>query len=272
MKLDVAQSLRDKMPRYWRYIPKVVVRWLANTIHQDELNDLLSRHCEKQGVEFSKAVLDDLEISLKVEGEENIPTGTHDLIFASNHPLGGLDGMALIYEIGKRYPGKFKFLVNDILMAIPTFGDVFLPVNKHGKQKRNYVKLIDEAYSSDDVLGTFPAGLCSRKIHGKVRDLRWQKGFITKSIEYHRDVIPVYVGGRNSNFFYRLAKIRKFIGIKFNVEMIYLPSEVFKYRGKEIIIKFGEPISWRHFDDRHTPRQWASRVKKIVYQLGKCKY
>lgn len=268
MQLNVAKVLSDKMPRYSRYIPKIMVSWLAKTICQDDLNRLLLLYGDKTGADFSEAVLNDLNIKVTVKGLENIPKDTHKLMFASNHPLGGLDGIALIAILGKMYPHEFKFLVNDILMAIPPYNDIFLPINKHGHQKRKYAKLINEAYASNDVLGSFPAGLCSRNIHGKrIEDLRWQKGFIAKSIEYQRDVIPVHVEGKNSDFFYRLAKIRRCIGLKFNLEMIYLPSEIFKYRGKEIVIHFGTPISWTEFDNSHTQRQWAAHVRSLVYDL-----
>ncbi|MDD2961842.1 MAG: 1-acyl-sn-glycerol-3-phosphate acyltransferase [Muribaculaceae bacterium] len=267
LQLDVNEVLRSKMPRYYRYIPKFLISKLRKIICQDGLNDLLSRFGNLKGADFSDALINDLDIKLNIEGIENIPQG-NKLIFVSNHPLGALDGIALISFLGKRYPDKFKFLVNDILLAIPTYADIFLPINKHGKQSREAALEIESAFSGDFAIATFPAGLCSRDIgKGEIKDLKWNKNFIAKSKEFQRDVVPIYFKGQNSSFFYRLAKIRKQIGLKINIEMIYLPSEIFKGREKEYTIRIGNPISWKNFDNSHTLDKWASIVKDSVYRL-----
>ncbi len=267
LKLDIAQVLHEKMHGYARYIPPFVVNWLSRTICQDQLNELLIKYRHLTGVDFATAVINDLNVKIEVSGIENIPANGK-FIFASNHPLGGLDGMALISFLGNKYNGNLKFIVNDILMAIKPLSSVFLPINKHGRQSRENSIMLDTSYESDCQIVTFPAGLCSRNIKGDIiEDLKWQKGFITKSQKYHRDIIPVYFNGYNSKFFYRLGKIRRQLGIKINIEMIYLPSEVFKSRDKTYTIHFGKPIPWTTFDKSKTPEQWALEVKNIVYKL-----
>lgn len=267
MKLDVEEVLKVKAPKYYRFIPGFIINWLKRTICQNKLNSLLENNKDKTGVDFASGILDDLNIRINIIGEKNIPEEGR-FIFASNHPLGALDGLALISVIGKKYNGNIKFLVNDILMAIKPLSNVFLPINKHGGQAKRATQIINETYAGNDQIIIFPAGLCSRNLRGKViEDLQWQKGFISKSMEYERYIIPVYFDGYNSRFFYRLGKIRRRLGIKINIEMIYLPSEIFKSINKEYTIWFGPPIKWDNFAGSKDLLDAAGQVKKIVYDL-----
>lgn len=266
-KLSVEAVLKAKAPRLAKFLPQFVIKWFERTICQDELNGILERHSGKRGVEFATAIIKDLNIALDIEGIENIPAQGR-YIFASNHPLGALDGIALISFLGDRFNKRVKFLVNDILMNIEPLRDAFLPINKHGGQGREAVSIINDAFASDNQIVTFPAGLCSRNLHGDViEDLQWQKDFITKSVKYQRDIIPVYFEGYNSRFFYRLGKIRRRLGLKINIEMIYLPSEIFKSRNKRYVIYFGKPIAWQKFDASKSAVDWALNVRETVYSL-----
>ena len=198
--------------------------------------------------------------------EENIPNEGR-FIFASNHPLGGLDGMALISLIGHRYNGDIKFIVNDLLMAVKPFDNVFMPVNKHGRQSRVNAQEIEAQYQSDRQMITFPAGLCSRKLKGGIiGDLDWKKFVVTHAVSSKRDVIPVFFDGTNSKFFYRMARLRERLGIKLNIEMILLPGEMFKSSGSTFNVIFGKPISWQSLDARNA-RQEAARLREMVYDL-----
>ena len=185
----------------------------------------------------------------------------------ANHPLGGFDGMVLIHIIGK-YFKNIKFLVNDILMNIFNIEEFFIPVNTFGSQSVEYVKRIEEEYASDAQILNFPAGLCSRKIKGRILDLEWKKSFINKAIKHKRNIIPLHFGGRNSNFFYNLANFRKFLGIKTNIELFFLPDELYTQKNKTILVKFGNPISYRTFNKSKTHKEWAKWVKDKAYALG----
>ncbi len=187
--------------------------------------------------------------------------------FVSNHPLGGQDGVALGYVLGKHYEGKVKYLVNDLLMNLRGLAPLCIPINKTGKQAKDFPKMVEAGFQSDDQLIMFPAGLCSRRQNGVIRDLEWKKTFVVKSIQAKRDVIPVHFGGRNSDFFYNLANVCKALGIKFNIAMLYLADEMFKNRHKTFTVTFGKPIPWQTFDKSKTPAQWAEYVKDIVYKL-----
>lgn len=265
-RIDIKQILKQKAPSLAGKIPGFFVNYLIKTVHQDELNHILTIYKDKEGVEFMQELIGYFDLTLQLVNEENIPE-TGRMIFASNHPLGGLDGICLSAVIGGKFDGKIKYLVNDLLLYLENLRTIFVPVNKHGSQGKEAARLIEEAYASDNQIVTFPAGLCSRKIKGEIIDLDWKKSFIQKAVEYQRDIVPVRFEGENSSFFYRLANVRKAFGVKMNYEMIYLPDEMFKLKHKTFKIYFGKPIPWQTFDKSKKPVEWAEWVKEIVYKL-----
>lgn len=266
-RVDIDRILRDKSPKYYKRIPTFLINYLKRTVHQDDINGILERNQGLEGVEFMRALIEkEFKLSLQTEGEDHIPD-EGNFIFASNHPLGGLDGICLSAILGEKYKGKIQYLVNDVLYYIDPLKPIFVPINKYGSQAKDSARAINEAYASDNQIITFPAGLCSRKQNGIIRDPEWMKNFIIKAIEYKRDIIPVHFSGRNSNFFYNFANLRKKLGIKFNIELIYLPHEMFKNSGQLFTITFGKPISWQTFDKSKTPAEWAQFVKEYVYSM-----
>jgi len=265
LQLDVEKILYSRNPALKKVVPRFIVRYLKRIVHQVELNEFLRIAGHRRDAEFIKAGLEFFNISYKVSCGENIPASGR-YIFVSNHPLGGLDGLVFIYELSKYYK-SLKFPVNDILMNIRNLSGIFLPVNKHGSQDREAVRSIDEAYASDSQILYYPAGLCSRKKKGVISDLQWHKSFISKSIQYKRDVVPAYFSGRNSDFFYNLSNIRTFLGIRANIEMLYLADELFKQKGKAIDLVFGKAIPWQTFDKSRSAPEWAEWVKGKSYEL-----
>ena len=264
--VNVRQVFHDKNPGLAKLLPGFVYRYLERIVHQDDINDFLRRFGHLYGIDFARAAIQDFSLTLDVKGAENLPVDK-TCIFVSNHPLGGFDGIILM-DIMSRHYKEFRFLSNDILMNIVNLTPLFIPINKHGKQAFESARLLHEAYLSDIQIITFPAGLVSRYINKQIIDLEWKKNFITKSIHYHRDVVPVHCTGRNSNFFYRLANIRKKLGIKANIEMLYLVDETWKHRNEHVVVTFGKPIPFTTFDHTKTPSQWAKWVKEQVYAMG----
>ena len=239
MRIDVDKVLRTRLPRHYRYIPRFAVRWLERTICQDQLNAILLKMAGKNSVDAASAALTEMGITIDEKGLEQLPQGRY--MFVSNHPLGGLDGLALISLIGNRYQRHIKFLVNDLLMAVEPLRGVFLPVNKYGSQSRAAASQIEEALQSDNQFITFPAGLCSRmQPDGTIADLPWQKAAVNHAVNYQRDIVPIYFDACNSKFFYRFAKWRKKLGIKFNIELIFLPKEMIKQCGSTLHVIIGE--------------------------------
>src|SRR4030042_647707 len=264
--INVREVFRKKNPKLAGLLPGFLFRYLEKIVHQEEINHFLERHGDKTGLSFVHAAIEEFDVRLTVKGIDDIPqTGRY--IFASNHPLGGFDGLLLMSVLEKKFNG-FKVLVNDILMNITNLHPLFIPINKHGKQDLDAAKVLDETYQSDLQILTFPSGFVSRRIKGQIVDLIWKKNFITKSIQYQRDIVPVFVSGRNSEFFYRLGLFRRLLGIKANLEMFYLVDETFKHRHKSISIIFGTPISYQIFDKSRKSVEWARWVKEKVYGLN----
>ncbi|NOR86724.1 MAG: glycerol acyltransferase [Bacteroidales bacterium] len=262
--IDIEKVIASKNEKVLKWIPKFIISYLKRVIHQDFINEFLYINQDKQGLDFIEATLSYFGVKVSVEGIENIDPNTR-IIITANHPLGGMDGIALMHIAG-RIRKDILFPVNDLLMNLPNLRELFVPINKHGSNMEN-ARIIDQAFESDVMMLFFPAGLVSRKQVGGIQDLEWKKTFIRKARSYKRDIIPTYINGRNTNWFYGLAKWRKRLGISANLEMLYLADEMVKQKGKEIKIKFGKPIPYQTFDRSKNDIKWAEDVKRIVYQM-----
>ena len=263
--IDVEAVIASKNPKLLKVLPRFVINYIKKILHQDDMNALLYDSSDKYGLEFVHGILDDFGTTIKINGEENIPK-EGKYIFASNHPLGGVESVAMMRMIGEHFP-DLRFLVNDVLLNIKNYDPLFVPVNKFGTQARESVRIIEEAYSSNNQILIFPAGLVSRKQKGIIKDLKWQKSFITKAVRHKRDIVPIFIHGQNSKFFYRLSGIRRFFGIKANIEMFYLVDELYKKQNTPVEFNIGKPIPYATFDKRFTPDEWAQKVKEHVYNL-----
>lgn len=268
-KIDIDEILRSKAGSKAKFVPGFVRNWLKGIAHQDEINKFLTDVGDMQGVPWLDAVMKFLDVSLEVSGTENLPDDADGrrFTFVSNHPLGGPDGIAIGQILGHRYDGRIRYLVNDLLMNLHGLAPLCVPINKTGKQSRDFPRLVEAAFGSDNHIIMFPAGLCSRREKGVVHDLPWNKTFITKSIETQRDVVPIYFDGCNSDRFYRWASFGKRLGLKFNIAMLFLADETFKHRHKTFQVKIGKPIPWQTFDHSKKPAEWAKWVEDEVYRL-----
>ncbi len=261
----IKELFHEKNPGLAKFMPGFVFRYITRILHLDFFNDFMKRNGHLKGISFVNQAIVEFNVKEQINGFENIPESGR-FIFASNHPLGGFDAFLLMKCVEKRL-GKLKFLTNDILLGIPSLRPMFIPINKHGGNTREAAEILNSTYNSDEQILIFPAGLASRKIKGKIVDLEWKKHFIAKAVNHQRDIIPVFIGGKNSNRFYRLANIRKFLRIKWNIEMFFLPDELIKHRNTEVPIYFGKPISFQTFDKSKKQQEWADWVKERVYEL-----
>ena len=267
--IDIDKILASKMGKKVKFVPKFLVRWLKHIIHEDEVNRFLWESRDKSGTEWLTECVRYLDMDLRIEGLENLPDKNDGKLytFVSNHPLGGQDGVALGSIIGKHYDGNFRYLVNDLLLNLPGLAPVSIGINKTGKQSRDFPRMVEAGFQSNNHMLMFPAGLNSRKINGIIHDLPWKKTFITKSVEYKRDVVPIYFSGRNSERFYRIANWQKKLGLKINIAMLFLVDEMYRNVHKSFTVKIGKPIPWQTFDKSKTPVEWAKFVEDKVYEL-----
>jgi len=276
--IDIEALFTSKNPKLLRLIPRFILSYLKQIIHQEEVNGYIYRNRDKKGLPFVEAILNEFGVKVEVidkrthaEPGSSIVPATGKYIVAANHPLGGLDGMALMQELG-RVREDIVFPVNDLLMNVPGLRPLFIPINKHGRNTEN-AKLINDTFASDKMVLYFPAGLVSRKqrLNGKtvIHDLEWKNTFIKKAKKFERDVIPIYVKGQNSDWFYNLARWRKRLHIGANIEMLYLVDEMAKQFNKTITLCVGDIIPYSTFDKSKTEAQWAGWVQEKVYEMNK---
>ena len=267
--IDIDRLLLSKMGTKAKFVPRPLVSWLKHIIHQDRVNAYLWESRHLSGTDWLEECVRYLDMTLDVVGMENLPAKDDGRLytFVSNHPLGGADGVALGAIIGRHYDGRFRYLVNDLLMNLPGLALVCIPINKTGGQSRGFAAMLESGFRSDNHMLMFPAGICSRRRGGEIRDVAWKKTFVTKSVEYRRDVVPIHFGGQNSDFFYRLANISDRYVKKVNIAMLFLVDEMYKNVHKTFRVAIGKPIPWQTFDRSRTPAEWAQYVQDRVYEL-----
>jgi len=261
--IDVRKIFRDKNPKLAALLPGFVMNRLRRIIHEDELNAFLAEHGDKRGIAFAEAVLDRFRIRIRVQGLEHVPR-RGGFILAANHPLGGLDALSLFSTLAP-VRTDMKFIVNDILLRIEYLKDLFIGINKHGRSAQKSLEDINRLYASDQAVLLFPAGLVSRKRHGRIRDLEWKKSFITQARRHGRDVVPVHISGRLTERFYRLANLRTALRIRANIEMLLLVDELFRQSGQTIDITVRPPVPHTAFDRSRSDAEWAGWIRDKVY-------
>ena len=274
LQFDLRAILRQKAPK--ARVPEFIIRYLERIVHIQEMNRFLRKYPDLKGYDFiERVVSEELGCSASIEGQENIPKDGKPVIFVSNHPLGGLDGMIIAQLIHEsRESGdksrELKVIVNELLMFMEPIADLWAPVNKVGRLTREQAAAQQRMWESGVDVLTFPAGACSRlqRRDGRwqIQDLEWQKNFVQRAREYQRDVVPIYFEGQNSRFFYVLALLRKWLHIKLNIEMLYLVDEMYGAHGKHFRVHVLPPIPYTTFDNSRSPKEWAQIVKNSLYE------
>lgn len=268
--VDVAQLIEDKNPKLKKRLPKFVIKWLSNLIHQDEINEFMLEHRDKKNADFCDAVMKYFNIEVNLYGTEHIPRDG-GAVFASNHPLGGFDAIAIVSRL-RGIREDIKFIVNDLLMSITNMSDLFVGVNKHGASSQESRNKVNELFASDKAVFIFPAGLVSRQLDGEIQDTEWKKTFVMLAKKNNKPIIPVFIRGRLTNRFYRLYRWRKRLGIQVNIEMLFLSDELFKQRNTKIDIVFGKPIPADFFTKDKSDVEWAAYLRNLVHDIGREKY
>lgn len=264
--IDIEKVINDRNPKLLKWLPKFFIRYVKRIAHQDDLNKLMEDNEGVYGLDFCIEVIKEWNITVNVKGAENIPK-QGGAIFTCNHPLGGIDGIVLAYGLSK-HRSDVRLVVNDLILNVKNLQGISVGVNKLKNTGKSALQEMHDMFKSDHAITLFPAGLVSRRVKGKIEDPEWRKTFVTRAKVNNKLVVPVFLSGQLSNFFYRLSNIRKFLGIKMNIEMFYLANELYKQYGKTINITFGEPIASETFDKSKKDKEWAQWVKKKVYDLA----
>jgi 1-acyl-sn-glycerol-3-phosphate acyltransferase len=261
--IDVDKVLAEKAPSLKKWMPKFVLNWLKRKLHEDDINDIMIDLKDLYGVEFNNKGLEKLGAHIVSVNNHHIPQ-QGGIILAANHPLGGLDGMAFVKAIAEVRP-DIHFVVNDVLKNLKNYGDVFIGINKIKTTSATSLRTIESVLMTEEAIGFFPAGLVSRKQKGVIMDLDWKKSFVTQAIDHKRMIVPVFIEGQNSKFFYNFARFRKRIGIKANIEMLFLPDEMFKQKGQTIRVHFSKAFDPAILDKSKTHKGWTDFIKKFIY-------
>lgn len=264
--IDIQKAIRNGKSRFLKSLPGFIIKLIIKIVGQEELNRVIYNNREKTGVPFTNGILHDWNIKVKINGAENIPPSGR-FIFAANHPVGGMDALAIFNMIYRFFPDIVS-PANELLYTIPNIRPLMLGLNLFGKNTKETALKLQEMFESDAQVMFFPAGEVSRRKRGIISDTVWQKSFISKAIKHRRDIIPVFISGRNSRLFYTIANLRKFLGIKMYIETLLLPHEMLKQRNSTVTVSIGKPIPYQTLTDEMTHSAWAQRVKSIVYSLN----
>lgn len=265
--LDIPAVIASKAPKAAKFIPGFVYRYLKRILHQDGLNDILREGWELAPQQFVQSVFERWRITYTLEGLEKLdPKGRY--IFASNHPFGGMDGMMIAERLIDHF-GDARVVVNDLLMHLEPLKPIWIPVNTLGAQNAEYVRLFEEGFASDLPILMFPAGICSRVVDGKIADLQWKNTFVRRAHATGRSVVPLYVEGSLGKGFYRIYRWRKALGIKANIEMLYLVDGMFAQQGKNFRMVVGDPVSPEELKQCGSVREQVEYMRKKTYLMQK---
>ena len=264
-KLDIKQLLPEKYAK--KRIPRCILCLLERVTAVDKINKLFASAPGKKNMEFVDACMRYLNVTCHVVGEENLPVDGSKLIFASNHPQGGIEAICIAHVLGKKYDDKIKFYANEFLCCFEPLKELFLPITKRKQQNKENVRIINDIYRTDNHFVVFPAGITASKKKGKVTDHEWRKNFIKEAIKNRRDVVPLYFRARNSTLFYFMEDFRRLICSPVSFETILFGHEFFRQQGKTFTLYIGKPVAWETFDKTKTPKEWANAMKDIACGL-----
>ena len=264
--IDIEKVIRNSKSKLIRSLPGFIVKFIIKSVYQDEMNAAINKYRNNSGVPFVNDILNEWEVTVNIKGVENVPASGR-FVFVANHPVGAIDSLSFLSTIYRFFPDVIS-PSNELFNYIPQLQPLILGVNVFGKNTKETVIKLNQLFDSDSQIMIFPAGEVSRRIKGEISDPDWQKTFITKSIQYKRDIIPVHISGRNSGFFYFTAHLRKFLGIKLYIETMLLPREMIKQKKSTITLTIGKPFSWNKLSDDKSQDGWAQYIKDLTYKLA----
>jgi len=265
--INIDTVIKESNSMKLKRLPGFIIKWIEKIIRQEEMNQILTKYSDCTGIEFLPKIIEEFNITIEVDGMENLPESGR-CFFLSNHPFGIIDGLVLTKIVADKYR-VLRSIGNEVFMLIPHLRTLIAAVNVFGRNSKEYVTVLENIYDSDIPITHFPAGEVSRLYSGKIQDCQWQKSFITKATSFKRDIVPFYIYGRNSGFFYFLSLVRRVLGIKTNIELILLPREMFRKKNKTIKVIIGKPIPYQKFDKTFSPWVWADKVRRYVYNLDR---
>jgi len=267
IEINVAEIIKESDSKFLKSLPNFVIKLITKLVKQDELNFLLNKYAEYEGVELLAKYKEYFDITIDVDGLENLPDNGK-CFFVANHPFGFIDGLVLTNIVGQKY-GRLKAIGNNVFNFAPNLQSMIASVNVFGKNQRENFIALEKVYNSDVPITHFPFGLVSRIHKCKIQDKYWNKSFVTKAISAQRNVVPIRFFGRNSSLFYFIYLLRRLLGIKINLELVLLPRELFRKKGGTIKVSIGKMIPYQDFDKSRSHKEWAEKIRSDVYNMKK---
>ncbi|MCF8243025.1 MAG: lysophospholipid acyltransferase family protein [Melioribacteraceae bacterium] len=269
-KINLDKLISDRYPDF-NNKPKILrnfSKWLlAKTLHIKEINSFIERNFDKQGLAFIDEIFEDINFSFTIPNKDikRIPAEGR-LICVSNHPIGSLDGLALLRAISE-VRHDVKIVANDILTEIKNLESYFLPFNlENNFAQRKNILSISSALENEEAVIIFPAAEVSRLKFLKVMDSRWNKGSIYFSKKHKVPILPIHIKARNSVLFYFSSIINK------NLSRFLLPHELYNKKNMVVSIRIGDPIPYKAFEESFiNDKEKIKLLKKHVYLLRKKK-
>lgn len=267
IELLINQRNPDFFEKYPLIIKKLAVKLLKRILHLDKINQFMSINEYIKNYEFIDSLFDYLDFSytLSERSKKRIPS-EGKLVIVANHPLGGLDGLALLKAVSE-VRKDVKIVANDILISIENLRELFLAYDLFSpSSQKNNIKAIENALNNDEAVIFFPAGEVSRMNPNGIKDKKWKKGPIKFAMKMQAPILPAYIDARNSFAFYFASLVYNPLG------MLLLPNELFNKRGKSINIRFGDLIPNSAFSaTKLSAKVNANLLRKHTLNIGKQK-
>ncbi len=265
--IDAKRILQDTYPDF--KLGKnnaIAVNALKKLIHEDDFNDIIRKNQHLRGFAFLDKLLSYFKFNYQVDNDSynNIPSEGRLLIVA-NHPIGTLDGLALVKLIRSIRP-DVRIVANRVLSNMQPLQSVFLPVDVLTDKKglKETYKVMLDALENEEAIIIFPAGEVSRITPKGVRDGDWQSGFLKLAKKAQCSVLPIHIKAKNSALFYSMSTIYKPLGT------MLLVKEMFNKKNQTIKFQVGAPIPYSAIEQaEESNKQLCKRFRKHVLNLGK---
>ncbi len=267
--INVQKMIKKKYPKLKnnKIIKSAIDKFANAIIHQEQINNFLAHNSHLGSFEFIENALDELSFTYTISNKDiqNIPA-TGRVVIIANHPLGGLDALALIKAISS-IRKDVKIIANDFLKTITPLQPIIIDINNFkNRQSKQAINKIYETLNAEEALIIFPAGEVSRATPKGVRDGYWYKSFLKFASRTSSPILPIFIGGKNSKTFYSVSAINK------PLSTLLLSNEMFKQKGKEIEIVIGEIIPYENIYPKSIAKEeLLSLYKRHLYGLPKGK-
>ncbi len=264
--IDFKKIIRNQKNNSIRKLPNFAIAIIKKILKEKQLNQFIAVTGHKYNYEFIESTIEYFNVKQKIYGFEKLDPNK-SYIFVSNHPIGGWDFAVIISALRKKY-SDIKVIANKVLMSLDNIKDMLIPVGVFDKTTQAEKDYIQAKLSNPKTqIITFPAGLVSRIKKGKVTDTPWHRSFVRHAVETKREIVPIFVDAVNSRFFYNIARLRKFLRIKTNIELFFIIGEQFKKNNKTIPIYIGDPIPYQKITEDKSHLEWAREIQEITSNI-----